>query len=640
MQSSSSFSHSRSGKARPSNILSTRPQPSESLPWPSPSFNLSNRDDVAVSADPARPSTQIKSSPTGGLPPTPLTATYQLTSLSLNGDGKSGNNLKLPSVSNLLAHTPPNSNETRTIPLPPSRDHRGELENSQSRTGYSPEKCAGLPVSTSKTGIFQGTSSEWTGDNASFSRVERRPMAPRTDLNRRQSMPVSPRSFRNMPSSKEVQGLGLDLGEETPRLGSTAEWTLMTPTLANQQHLPGLPGAPQLDSTNNGRFPSMLPSSPIKPPLRNWNTDLRFDNRQFAPRPAAFRSVSDRPGSAAMEREQMVEIEGRMPHEHRTWGLAISTDDGRTFQRGSLLHRADGAVIGPAPAQPFQLAGPPTPTSSSSALAAGDSGTRKARAAASPTVPTSASKRGHNSSSLTPHIHKTRLTPMVVSSSKGKAKLAGNSPDAAEVESPSLKMKSKQRSEQLRIQAEFIASHGHLPNDLPPPTFISSSSPTSPVRDEDFADVQAQVYPRTAPPSISPRKRGLGVRNVNANVLSKESSPWGVFGINTGNDAWQPLGPPALSKVLGKLDLSDNKMSGMERQESSQAKKARKGAPSEPAFIKERSGSPPKMHRYGSEDKENDVFGSAATMAKRPSTPLVPASPTKTASHRRLVNIR
>lgn len=511
------------------------------------------------------------------------------------------------------------------------------MEDATIHTGYSPVTSTAplsqLPASASKSGLFQGSSSEWAGDHVTYSQIERRPIAPRPDLKRGMSVPVSPSNFRNMPSCNEVQGLGLDLGEETPRLGMGGSWSaMMTPTLATPQQLPGLPGAPFLTGYERGRFPNVDPSSPIKPPLRNWNTDLRFEDRQFVPRPFAFRSFSDGPASAAMERERTVEIEGGLPMGQRTWGLAISTDDGRSFRRGDVYHRQDNSIIGSAPLRTSQLVGPPTPKTTASFNFSVASGS-KASLVASPTMPSSASKRSHNhSTGLTPHIYKTRLTPSVSSSGKGKG---AKSADGEEIGSPSLKMKSKQRSDQLREQAEFIASQGHLPSDLP--ALTSSSSPTSPTQDEDF-DVIQEVHARTAPPSVSPRhKKVLGTRKVDHNAQRMDSSPWGVFGINTIHDAWQPLGPPALSKVLGKLELTDNHL----QDNIDKSKKSRKVSPSisDAAFNKERSSSPTRKHRFGSEDKENDVFGSSTTVNKR--TVFAP-SPTKinTMAARKIVNIR
>ncbi|UZJ57267.1 hypothetical protein CBS101457_006587 [Exobasidium rhododendri] len=655
MQSSSSFSKSRNGKTRPSNLLSSRPESVESMPWPSPSFNVSNQSVLTVSADPDRPSSQIKSSPTGRLPPTPLTATYKPTTLPPIEDSM----LQLPSVSNMLNLTPPDlyQPKSRIIPLPPMNDEYAPVNvDAFSHSNIQSDGTSRMPKSTSKTGIFQGASAEWSGDNASFSQMERRPIAQRPKIDRRQSVPVSPNSFRNMPSSNEVQGLGLDLGEETPRLGSCGSWSMMTPTLSSHQQLPSLPGAPQMSDMQTGRFPSVQPSSPLKLPLRNWNVDLRFENRQFVPKHFGVRSNSDDPAIIATDRDKVAQIQRDMPMSSKIWGLAISTDDGQSFQRGPLLHRADGSVIGAAPAQPVQLAVPPTPTQGSSALAStsrsgsssssSSSGGASRTKVASPTVHSSVFKKSTASTGLTPHIHKTRLTPAVSSSSKGKGKLTGSS-DSVEIGSPSLKMKSKQRSDQLREQAEFIHSHGHLPTDLPMPTSnalesTSSSSPTSPAREEDFAVIE-EFHCKTAPPKFSPRnKRGLTVRKEEDNLQNKmESSPWGVFGINTVHDAWQPLGPPALSKVLGKLGLNEKSTNNSNpATENNNSKKPRKdvGSKASQNFQKERS-----VQRFGSEDKENDVFGSSASMKKKVSASSMPPSPKKSFSQfgqRRMVNIR
>jgi hypothetical protein len=654
MQSSSSFSDSRTGKARPSNLMPIRTEQADNLPWPSPSFTVSSSEDGTISADPGRPSSQIKSSPTGRLPPTPLTATYKPTILPVDTKAST---LKLPGVDALLAHTPPGDDDediNRKVPpspLPIAHDyHSNIVEDTPIRTGYSPteaEAPARMPTSASKTGLFQGSSSEWAGNHASFALMDRRQYAPRPNLERHNIAPVSPQRFRNMPSSKQVQGLGLDLGEETPRLGS-AESMMRTPTLATFQRLPGLPGAPNLSGSEGGRFPTLTPSSPIKLPLRQWSTDLYFEHRQYVPRPFVHRSYTEGPSSVAMEREKVVEIDGGLPMGSRAWGLALSTDDGISFRRGDVLHRQDGSVIGPAlvprQSQITQITAPPTPSARSAYASTSASRT----VTASPSVHSSASKRHLNSTGLTPHIHKTRLTPTAGSTSRAKA-----NKDAAgdEVPSPSLKMQSKIRSDQLREQAEFIASQGHLPSDVPTLT-TSSSSPVSPARSSD--EYALEAHSRTAPPSVSPRnKRALSTRNIDQNTQRMDSSPWGVFGINTAHDAWQPLGPPVLSKVLAKIDISDNKISQLEEQDN--AKKARRTNSSSSDSVssatfgkKKQSSMFSRLSNRSSssssngEDKENDVFGSSTTVNRRRSVvaspPMVPIKATTTA--RRIVNIR
>lgn len=636
MQSSSSFSEARTGKTRPSNLAPIRTEPTVSLPWPSPSFNVSNSEDGSVCADPGRPSTQIKSSPTGRLPPTPLTATYKPTILPAE---LKSSTLQLPGVEALLANTPPSDEDVRKrspAPLPLAHDHNGNaVDDAPVRTGYSPAQVsspAKLPTSASKTGLFQGASSEWAGNNASFAQMDRRQFAPRPNLDRHQTAPVSPQSFRNMPSSSQVQGLGLDLGEETPKLGS-GSW-MRTPTLASVQRLPGLPGAPTLSGSEGGRFPTVAPSSPMKLPLRQWNTDLYFEHRQYVPRPFMPRSFSDGPASVAMEREKVVEIEGGLPLGHRTWGLALSTDDGATFRRGDILHRHDGSVIGPALfPRHAQTNGPPTPNAHFSRSTQASTSATKLVTASPSQRPSPASKRPLASTGLTPHIHKTRLTPTPGSSGKAKSARVGTE-GGEEVASPSLKMQSKQRSDQLREQAEFIATQGHLPSDVPTLT-TSSSSPTSPTRTEDFA-VEPEVHSRTAPPSVSPRnKRALGTRNVNHNALRMDDSPWGVFGINTAHDAWQPLGPPALSKVLAKMTVNGSENAGY--QEQDKAKKARITSSSDSNSSFGKKSSIRSIRSSSSEDKENDVFGTSTTVNKRALNLPMPVKPS---TGRKIVNIR
>lgn len=640
MQKSTSFSDSRTGKPRPANIISNRQHSTETLPWPSPSLDVfkASHQDVAVSADPGRPSSQVRTSPTGRMPPTPLTASYK--PFTETQDNYMSQQVRLPGVQDLLANSPPTSEKLLTVPLPTE-----EIGPRSARL-----KTIPLPyVGDAAPPMQQSLSEAGTSAQPAFVSA-RRPQ-------------LSPNTFREMPSSDEVQGLGLDLGEETPRIDSHGDMEMRTPTVSE---CPRIPGAPQ---PNSGRMAPFI-TSPINPPLRNWNTDLRFDNsraQQVRPR-FLQRSFSDLPRreATAMERERTVELEGEMPHGNKLWGLAISMDNGQTYQRGSYLYRADGSIIGPA----ALVQAPPTPNKSTQQRMASNNISKAAVEPSSSATPLTTKFRAVG---LTPHIHKTRLTPTL--SSKGKTSPQSN------VESPSLKMKSKQRSEQLREQAASVAAQRSLPSDLitivpgggivphgsiPSPADRFStpvrpvSSPTSPTGDSFGAQalLDMQTHPRTAPSSTSPRKRGLQTRESNQDRVTPKTSdktdvtstsPWGVFEIHSNNSSWQPLGPPALSNVLGKLNLDEtNDEEGDEESCSVKSKRQRKGVrevKENAQNDRQRSVSLTKGQyvRSGSasssgEEKENDVFGS---FGRR--TPNIPSSPVKQHSQsqqRRLLSIR
>lgn len=661
MQKSTSFSDSRNGKTRPANLLTTRSGHSESLPWPSPSFDVFNNSPsklnigLEISADPGRPSTQAKVSPTDVLPPTPLTATYK--PLERSPGHEKDQYLRLPSVKAMLAHTPPESRGLRTIPLPETEDHTD------------------APITPS---VQQGPSYHHYPSGTSPIRPGFHAFPTHQD--------VQPDRFRGMPQSDEVQGLGLDLGsgDDTPRLG-TQEWSaLRTPTM-HTSAAPALPGAPHMASASNGQLPLMM-TSPINPPLRNWNTDIRFEDRRpsILSRPSpAQRSFSDNVISTPMEREYANELEGGMPQAHKNWGLAISMDNGEHYRRGAYLYRPEGSVVGPAtmirsstnPTQstagPSHLnSGPPTPMRPSEAKAI---------------IPSSASKASSSSKSLkttglTPHIHKTRLTPTFSTRSKGSN---GNTSPNGATESPSLKMKSKQRSEQLRNQAASVVAQANLPSDhssvmnangtapLSSPLRPTDSLPTSPsivngdrsVQDEEMSDVQGPSVATSSPNSAAEAKAGTA------------SSPWGVFELGTSNNKWQPLGPPALSNVLGKLNLDeagddDDDMDEDDVHVKARSTKSVKRARKQPSstalsvisqqqphqLSKQRSKTMLKGGRRASrsgssesgvsEGKENDVFGSSI-LSGRPRTPILGsnsanASPNKTNTQgqRRLLSIR
>lgn len=219
-------------------------------------------------------------------------------------------------------------------------------------------------------------------------------------------------------------------------------------------------------------------------------------------------------------------------------------------------------------------------------------------------------------------------------------------------------MKSKQRSEQLRNQAASVVAHANLPSDHlsvlgqvvataeGASPLRASSSPVSPVGpsfDSHSMREEAEAS-RTAPPTLSPRKRGLRARDSNAPpsrspsndsgkspIGQPNASPWGVFELGSGNNNWQPLGPPALSNVLGKLNLDE---AGDEDEEADddlgKARSTKAKRPRKTADVQQRQRS-----ESGSEEKENDVFGSRRT-------PVIGAnaSPNKPQSQRRLLSIR
>lgn len=532
MQSSSSFSDTRSGRPRPANILSGRPAPSESLPWPSPSFDMATGSNVA--ADPGRPSTQIKN---GSLPPTPLTASSQklpsllpaVSNLSLGSSSAVAAPIKLPGVDELVAQTPPPSVGLVSRELP----SESSLAGPSSSDPYVLPLPGSMPASSS----------------------------------RRTSMPLTREQFNNIPSSDTVCGLGLELGEETPRLGDLMSTPRMNTvrrgaSLASQD----APGAPMMTSNESGRFathpyPAGL-VSPLQPPLRNWNTNL-FSESMTCPRPPPRRTSTAT--SADMERERTVQIEGDLPMGHKLWGLGISFDEGRTFKRGRDVYDGDGKLIEEGSKGEAEAAMPPTPTQRGSAKktprtaerpsvhrdnssASVSSSSSMSASAASPTLPGSAT-RATKTTGLTPHVHKTRLTPTVAASRKAGSPTGVGAGDASEGASPSLKMKSKQRSEQLRNQVAAVTKANNLASDYSlsssSSTLASSVASTSSSASSGNNSPQVkQRRPKTASPSKG--KRGGGLRAKDINVASPNmQSPWGVFELG-GSKAWQPLGAPSM----------------------------------------------------------------------------------------------
>lgn len=513
------------------------------------------------------------------LPPTPITAGLP---------NHASDAVKLPSIDHMLADAPAAA-APADVMTPPNSGRMPAL----ARLGCD-------------DGCFEGPRPEWVQDEDKRVFLDVRP-----PMSRHASEPhtasgsssrrMSPHSLNAMVQNEEEHGvIGLGLGpvDTTPRIGSLGSNALglSTPTQSSYSHAQAqrsMPGAPSLD---RGVFPPVCPSSPINPPLDNWNTNLRFPDTGFrAPSPDSSKRVS----SVAMVREDVVAFEGGMPKQAGVLGLGISLD-GTT--------NADDQARASTSAQ--QLL-PPTPTSTSFVAEA-----------ATPSTTTSAAERFRAKAAatgLTPTLDMARISDV--------AEAAPISPA-----SPSLRARSKRRSNLVRRQAEtaVLGKSRNGSSSASSASSASSSPSISPPLSEGRSSPAASGTPR-----LSPRKRALSELNTNSSVagadevsgpqktLAKDvkakgktrsslsnkenpASPWGVFRLK--EEGWKPLGPPGGGKGLGMSAVMQSSQSGSALIASKKQKRVNAAG---------RTATPPIVLSNSSSNKENIPLSRAN---QRPST--------------------
>ncbi|CAO1628412.1 unnamed protein product [Jaminaea pallidilutea] len=575
MQASGSFELARTGRSRPSNLVPQRANSYES--WPSsPSFDprqhgLSSRGVPSLTVD--------------ALPPTPVSGGFHKDS-GRTCSSSQQQQQRLPGINDLLSASPlrPYSEPTKLMTPPCSTD----LTSPPALTRL------GATEVGSEEGRFPGPRPEWieqeekstfVGVHPPASTMQRAPSAAPNAAAR-----LSPRAFneavRISDNEPSTSGLAISVaaGDATPRLGSfgTNVLGLTTPTQDNvRDTFHFTPRAPHVEQS--GVFPRNQISSPIRPPLSSsWNTDLQFPSSSFvAPTPKQRSPLSSAPRSAAMEREQCVQLEGDMPTAVGLRGLGIAFDG---------VERADAGATAP---QRIEVAASP---SSSSAR------------------PSSSSSTG-----LTPSLGMARLSPPTASAA------APTSPA-----SPSLRTQSKKRSALMRQQAEASVRAQDASASGIAANATKRSSPTA---------------QENAPTPASPRKRALGERDVNlvhssshqpvqsaskgkgkskasssssssssgSSTSSKNSdaSPWAVFRVKPQGE-WKSLGPPGGSKGVGRKVLASSS--------SSTANQSHSHAVDDMSLKKQRmlgaSGENTFASGYGAENKENQRPGSHAQRPK------------------------
>lgn len=509
MQSSSSFSSSRSGRPRPANLPAVSTAllrsasanaiggGSESLPWPSPSFNLEHASALSppqtgmkeIFADPGRPSSSFKNgeqtsyfklrSPVSNLPPTPQTASNELppefieqklenvnnnySGLSVDGDKLSpklsssndGAGTSLPHLAEMLASAALASPAIGTFsdrPLEPL-----------------PFNAAPPRLVRSSSGHFDGPRASWTTStpgsppitvgvnpvSAPRMRTSELPDFPQ-DAYMRTPQPDSmiPSSWN--PSTSSVMGLGLQF-DATPRasdcMGSRREYTFRVPGAS--------PSAPSLQPIEQGVFPT-FPAALASPSLGGgsdgWNTDLHFKDEGVKEQEM---DKEVREPATEKEMRQIEIMEGEMPRGGAAGGL---TGLGIFFD-GNLptlgpLAEASGSKV--------ELYGEEERTSAAHTMAslallgvAPSAPVASSSSSSAPSTSRPTPKRAQSHINLKPHVHKMRL---------GAVKKASASEESG-------RDKGKKRSEALVRQ-------------------VSSSS-------------MSKEHQKYASPTVSPKKRSL-----------------------------------------------------------------------------------------------------------------------------------
>ncbi|CAO1623360.1 unnamed protein product [Parajaminaea phylloscopi] len=546
MQASGSFELARNGRSRPGNLLPPRPSSKSSdYSWPaSPSFNPDEHATAALRS-PFAPASS------SGLPPTPITAGLPPHKL---GE-PSSSSVRLPSVSDMLAGPRPD-----TVMTPPTSTH---FPPALRRLGSSTDEAE-------DEGRFAGPRPQWVQDaakstfvgvRAPMPRMERGYSAPSAPSSSRMSSRAFSSSMAAEANDAGARGLGIEVAPDTtPRLGDGGAFGpnmlgLSTPTQSNYASTSRTvynftPKAPCV--MQEGTFATTNPTSPIRPPLQRWNTDLRFSDTPFVPPTdvPAVRPAPPTPRGAAMEREQTVQLDTAMPRQSGLWGLGIDLQGTSSSSSSSEASSSRVQLV----VSPTSMSSPTTRVEAPAAASTG----------------------------LTPSMQLSRLSVRDVT----EATSAQASPA-----SPSLRAQSKKRSDLVRRQAEAAVQSGMEKRRQAQQT--ASSNPPSPTGShrsgEGAAGQQGRKTPPTeaAPPQISPRKRPLGERDVNLSNVAfgsegtaaaaslgkpkargkakssggkvtppgsggaaahdESASPWGVFRLKS-QGVWKPLGPPGGSK--------------------------------------------------------------------------------------------
>lgn len=537
MQSSSSFELARNGRKRPDNLSTPREFRSD-MPLPSPSFNPEHRIRNTNDQSPfnGSPWKKTLSPARDDLPPTPITA----------GMPQRRPSLKLPGIQHMLA----------SVPVP-----HNEPSSSSSSTGVlTPPRSNRMPAlprlgSEEQQEQFNGQRPQWVQDAAPSAFVDvARPALSRN--NSASTVTTTPASVASSQSLTEmvrneeesgVIGLGFDMSEATPRLGGGGSTFgmntlgLSTPTQDDYMYMPRAPIMAQ-----EGVFASMPPSSPLQPPLdaTSWNQDLHFEAIEFV---APLAPLARSPRSVPMVREQQVSFEGTgagMPMQSGVWGLGISLD-------GSDLPALE-ASTSTVPIADVAMSSP-----SSSSLTVGDK--FRARLA---------------STGLTPTLNISRISDI-------------NDRGLDSPASPSLRTKSKMRSNLVRREAEAAAAAATISRQSAASPSSSRSSPpiapsSSPLgSDSDGSSSTAMPASMGSESIPTPRKRTLSARDTNLPLSSSSapasmfssskstkstkqsrsassttnsnaagpSSPWGVFRLK--DEGWKALGPPGGGRGVG-----------------------------------------------------------------------------------------
>lgn len=526
MQSSNSFEHTRPGRPRPSNLLAGRTSSFE-LPLPSPSFNvehaingMQSRDDYLTgrSASSSSPSKQYH---TGAamlslstavadvsLPPTPVTA-----GLPLEDAPAPRSAVTLPSINHMLSAAP----VRKTILTPP---------------------CSGRVPMGPRIGCdddiahFEGPRPQWLQDQqqATFTNVRSTTPRQQGPYITGPNTQASTSRLRDVVAAEEEQGtigLGFVSSEEdvpTPRIGSFGPnalglYTATTPTQA--QMSAGALRAPAIEQQEEGTFPNTVPSSPISPPLRSWNTNLTFYDAGFDPSPPRLSSLP-------MEREQHVVIEGVMPFQKGLRGLGISLD-------GSDLVEDEQA------------------SSSNSTYVEASPPAMLSRIALDSDFP---------STGLTPTLSSARIVDV-------DDRAGPSTSSALASPTPSLRTKSKKRSELVQREAEAAVSarsqgsssvspaHRRSPGSSavrmsPLPSGVVQEEVAHPSpRKRSLQEVDVEPHPAYSYMSTPSEKKKTSSSRSKSSTSpgANPSSPWGVFRLK--EEGWKSLSPPGGGKALG-----------------------------------------------------------------------------------------
>lgn len=502
-----------------------------------------------------------------GLPPTPITAGMPKdVETPSESPQVSRSTVTLPSINDMLRSAPTSSapSSSSSVMTPPASGRMGALA-----------PLVGSYTDEHDEGRFPGPRPAWVQDSESSTFVGVRPPVSRHSSLESRYSKVSPRSFGDLVREQDnsgVVGLGFGMSDATPRIGcfGSNALGLHTPTQSTIEQ--PAPSAPCL--AQEGRFESTVPSSPIFPPLQGWNTDLRSSSS--ASKSSHVGYARPRPTSVAMQREQAVTIEDTMPQQTGVFGLGVS-------------------MSGNVDADVHRVVEEQQRLSSSSS--------HRLDASATPSV--NRITTGAASTGLTPALDMARLRDV-------------ESAGPVSPSSPSLRAKSKKRSDHVRRQAEAAVMAGLATRDPVTPTAEEEASPsaTSDGGDSAFAQPSSMA---------SPRKRTLGARDTNTAAPVKSSrsggrtspsrqdnpaSPWGVFRLK--EEGWKPLGPPGGGKGVGINAV-------MKGSSSSQGKKQKRltvsGSSRPSSRDSNKENDVPASMQHGKKTSSDGVAG-----GKRPST--------------------